>query len=74
MQDMRDNLDKALTFLSPVKYGVGMSPLDRTFRGDNSGELFYKELAALKVEAKAKAAGVCSRASTLQPVGEVGWD
>lgn len=72
MQDIRDNLDKALTFLSPVKYGVGMSALDRTFRGDNSGELFLKELAALKAEAKAKAAGGCSRASSLQPIGEVG--
>lgn len=71
MQDMRDNLEKALTFLSPVKDGVGMSALDRTFRCDNSGELFFKELAALKAQAEAKAAGICFRACSLQPIGEV---
>lgn len=72
MQDMLDNLERALTFVSPVKGGLGMSALDRTLRCDNRGELFFKELAALEAEEKAKAGRVGSKICSLQPVGEVG--
>lgn len=71
MQDMLDNLEKTLTFVSPVKDGLGVSTLDRTLLCDNRGELFFKELAALEAKEKTKAARVASGTCSLEPIGEV---
>lgn len=72
MQEMLDNLEKTLSFVSPVKDGLGVSALDRTLLCDNRGELFFKELAALEAEQKAKAARAASGTCILEPIGEVG--
>lgn len=72
MQEMLDNLEKTMTFVSPVKDGLGVSSLDRTLLCDNRGELFVKELAALEATEKAKAARVASGTCSLEPIGEVG--
>jgi len=71
MQEMLDSLERSLTFASPVKDGLGVSTLDRTLLCDNRGELYFKELAALEAEEKAKAARVASGFCSLRPVGEV---
>lgn len=73
MEELRDDLERTLTSISPVKEGTGVSILDRTLRSDNSGELFFKELASLEAKDKAKAAGVASGGcGSLYPIGEVG--
>ncbi len=72
MREMLDNLETALTFASPVKDGLGVSTLDRTLLCDNRGELYFKELAALEAEEKARAARVASGVCSLRPIGEVG--
>lgn len=72
MQEMLDNLEKTMTFVSPVKDGLGVSSLDRTLLCDNRAELFVKELAALEAAEKAKAARVASGTCSLEPIGEVG--
>lgn len=61
-----------MTFVSPVKDGLGVSTLDRTLLCDNRGELFVKELAALEAAEKAKVARVASGTCGLEPIGEVG--
>lgn len=72
MKEMLDSLERALTFASPVKDGLGVSTLDRTLLCDNRGELYFKELAALEAEQKAKAARTASGTCSLRPIGEVG--
>ena len=72
MHEMLDNLEKTMTFVSPVKDGLGVSTLDRTLLCDNRGDLFVKELAALEAAEKAKAARVASETCGLEPIGEVG--
>eukprot|EP00903_Cladosiphon_okamuranus_P016562 g15279.t1 len=71
MQEKLDNLEKTMTFMSPVKDGLGVSTLDRTLLCDNRGELFVKELAALEAAEKAKAARVASGPCGLEPIGEI---
>lgn len=72
MKAMLDNLEKSLTFVSPVKDGLGVSTLDRTLLCDNRGELFFRKLAALEAEKKSKAARDASGTCNLEPIGEVG--
>lgn len=71
MHVMLDNLEKTMTFVSPVKDGLGVSTLDRTLLCDNRVELFLKKLAALEVEEKAKAARDAPGTCSLEPIGEV---
>lgn len=73
MEELRDDLERTLTSISPVKEGTGESILDRTLRSDNSGELFFKELASLEAKDRTKVAGVASGGCVSQyPIGEVG--
>lgn len=73
VEDVLDDLEKTLTFVSPVKDGLGASALDRTLRDDHRGEVFFKELA--KIEADRKAINDAARAAKtlcgLSPIGEV---
>lgn len=71
MEDMLDNLEKTLTFISPVKDGLGVSTLDRTLRDDRRRDQFYAELAALKAQKVAAAARVASGSCDVRPIGEV---
>ncbi|CAM9838969.1 unnamed protein product, partial [Ectocarpus sp. 8 AP-2014] len=71
MEELRDDLERTLTSISPVKEGTSESILDRTLRSDNSGELFFKELASLEAKDRAKAAGVTSGCVSLYPIGEI---
>ncbi|CAN0576467.1 unnamed protein product, partial [Ectocarpus sp. 12 AP-2014] len=72
MEELRDDLERTLTSVSPVKEGTGESILDRTLRSDNSGELFFKELASLEAKDRAKVAGVASGGCVSQyPIGEI---
>ncbi|CBN75988.1 hypothetical protein Esi_0264_0020 [Ectocarpus siliculosus] len=71
MEELRDDLERTLTSISPVKEGMGESILDRTLRSDNSGELFFKELASLEAKDRAKVAGVTSGCVSLYPIGEI---
>lgn len=72
MEDMYDSLEKTLSFVSPVKDGLGVSALDRTLGCDNSGELFFQELASLEAKKRAKAAGDSGRACGIKNIREVG--
>lgn len=60
-----------MTFVSPVKDGLGVSPLDRTLRDDTRTDLLYTELAALEAQNKATAARSASRSCDLRPIAEV---
>ncbi|CAM9822166.1 unnamed protein product, partial [Scytosiphon promiscuus] len=71
MEDMFDNLEKTLSFVSPVKDGLGVSTLDRTLGSDNSGELFFRELASLEAKKRAKDEGVSARTCGIKNIREV---
>ncbi|CAN0464621.1 unnamed protein product [Ectocarpus sp. 12 AP-2014] len=72
MEELRDDLERTLTSISPVKEGTGESILDRTLRSDNSGELFFEELASLEAKDRTKVAGVASGGRVSQyPIGEI---
>ena len=70
---MVNNFERTLTFLSPVKEGLGQSVLDRSCRNDDRGDLFFAELAALQAKKEAEEAtrGASGRCSSLS-IGEVG--
>lgn len=50
LQNALDDLDNALTDISPVKDAVGFSVLDRTLLRDDRGRMFQDEIARLKAE------------------------
>ncbi|CAB1117971.1 unnamed protein product [Ectocarpus sp. CCAP 1310/34] len=72
MEELRDDLERTLTSISPIKEGTSESILDRTLRSDNSGELFFKELASLEAKDRTKVAGVAPGGCVSQyPIGEI---
>lgn len=71
LQGELDDLDKTVTFISPVKDGPGMSPLDRTLADDNRTRSFLDEIARLKAERRASEDRVAPCSSPDQPIGEV---
>lgn len=71
VRDMRDDFERTLTSVSPLKEGLGESPLDRILPDDQRGRMFFEELARLQAEKVASDERKASRTCVLRPMGEV---
>lgn len=75
MEEMLDNLEKTLTFTSPVKCGLGLGALDRNLRSDKrGGDLLYAELASLEDRTDPDSGRVAPEPCGKQPIGEVRYN
>ena len=70
VEEILGTLEKTLAFVSPVKAGVGASPLDRILQDDRGADTFLAKLAALEAQQTFRAAQFAPGCGDLPAIGE----
>ncbi|CAM9175020.1 unnamed protein product, partial [Discosporangium mesarthrocarpum] len=66
-----EDLEKTMSFVSPVKSSLGASSIDPTLSDDKRADLFFHELARLERENEVNECAAQARVCALRPLGEV---